>query len=399
MTKPDTGISRHSGLLTLMTMGHLVNDFVAGALWIIAPAIAASMGLGPAEVGLILTVYGIAAGLIYIPAGFLADRISNQGVLLLISFWWVAVGYFLATLVPGFWPITLMLALGVMGDAFWHPVATGVLVKNVPERRAQVLGIHAMGGSVGAEMLGPLCAGFLLGYFSWESTLQLLLIAPVGMGLLFLYYAPKIPRNTSAKITVGQLVDLVREWLTPRGTGIMVMMIAYNMSLYGMLAMSPLTLQEVYGFNPFYTSVLFAVMLVFGTICQPFIGQFSDRVGRKSLIVGVVLTAAACALAAGLFQPFLPFITFLVLSVSLLTAIRPVILAAAVEFSGKSESTTLGVVFSVLDGVGAAGALAAGYFGEFQLHYAFIFAGVLALVSSLVAALISLRPVRSAAAT
>ena len=179
----------------------------------------------------------------------------------------------------------------------------------------------------------------------------------------------------------------------------MVMMIAYNMSLYGMLAMSPLTLQEVYGFNPFYTSVLFAVMLVFGTICQPFIGQFSDRVGRKSLIVGVVLTAAACALAAGLFQPFLPFITFLVLSVSLLTAIRPVILAAAVEFSGKSESTTLGVVFSVLDGVGAAGALAAGYFGEFQLHYAFIFAGVLALVSSLVAALISLRPVRSAAAT
>ena len=338
----DTGLSGHRGLLALLTMGHLVNDFVAGALWIIAPAIAASMGLGPAEVGLILTIYGVAAGLVYVPAGFLADRVSNQGALLLISFWWVVVGYFLATIFPGFWPVTLLLALGVMGDAFWHPVATGVLVKSVPKRRAQVLGIHAMGGSLGAEMLGPLCAGFLLGYFSWQTSLQFLLIPPLLMGVMFLYFARFIPANGSEKITVPQLITLLGEWMTPRGGGIMVIMIAYNMALYGMLAMSPLILQQVYGFSPFYTSILFAVMLVFGTVCQPFIGQFSDRVGRKGLIVTVVLGAAACAFVAGLSEGFPVFISALVASVSLLTAIRPVILAAA-KSTGSSPACHTGL--------------------------------------------------------
>ncbi len=164
----------------------MVNDWVAGTIWLLAPAIAASMGLGPTEVGLILTINGLGAGLAYIPAGIFADRSTHPGYLMLLSFWWVAIGYFSATLVPGFWAITLLLAFAVMGDAFWHPVATGVLVKEMPKRRAQVLGIHAVGGSIGAEVLGPLATGFLLGYFDWQTSLQILVIPAVLMGFLFI---------------------------------------------------------------------------------------------------------------------------------------------------------------------------------------------------------------------
>ena len=42
---------QHRFLLGALFMGHLTNDWVAGTLWLLAPAIAASMGLGPAEVG------------------------------------------------------------------------------------------------------------------------------------------------------------------------------------------------------------------------------------------------------------------------------------------------------------------------------------------------------------
>ena len=62
-------IGHNRFLLGAVFMGHLVNDWVAGAIWIIAPAIAVSLGLGPAEVGIILAVNGLAAGLTYIPAG------------------------------------------------------------------------------------------------------------------------------------------------------------------------------------------------------------------------------------------------------------------------------------------------------------------------------------------
>ena len=148
MTREQREKKEQNFLLATMFMGHLTNDWVGGTIWLIAPAVVASMGLGPAEVGLLLAVNGIGAGLTYIPAGIAADRMPHQGRLLLVTFWWVAIGYFSATLVPGFWPVTLLFAFGVMGDAFWHPVATGILVKRMPTRKAQVLGIHAMGGSI-----------------------------------------------------------------------------------------------------------------------------------------------------------------------------------------------------------------------------------------------------------
>ena len=88
-TEPDR---KHRFLLGALFMGHLTNDWVAGTLWLLAPAIAASMGLGPAEVGLILTINGIGAGLAYIPAGVISDRSSRPGFLLLLSVWGVAVG-------------------------------------------------------------------------------------------------------------------------------------------------------------------------------------------------------------------------------------------------------------------------------------------------------------------
>ncbi len=378
-------IVRNRFLLEVLTLGHLVNDWVGGTIWIIAPAVAVSMGLGPAEIGIILAVNGIAAGLTYIPAGIIADRVSNQGLLMLVTFWWVAAGYFVSTLVPGFWPITLLLAVGVMGDAFWHPVATGVLVKTLPSRRAQALGIHAMGGSIGAEILGPLSMGFLLGYFSWQTSLQLLIIPALLMGFAFVFIAPRIPAACGKRLSITDLRKLVRLWSSSRGLCMVGVMVCYNMALYALLSMTPVILQQRYGFDTFNASIVFAGMLVFGTLCQPFVGKISDIAGRKALLIGTVGLAAVCAGAAGLLSGFLPFIVSLVGAASLLTAIRPVILAAAVEFSGDSESTTMGLVFAILDGVGALGALLSGLAGEIDLSLAFLLSAVLSAASIVLA--------------
>ncbi len=368
-------------LLGTLATGHLVNDWVAGTIWLIAPAIAASMGLGPAEVGLIIAVNGIAAGFTYVPAGIIADHTRNSGLLLLISFWWVAIGYFLSTLVPGFWLITMFLAIGVMGDAFWHPVATGVLVKTMPRRRAQVLGIHAMGGSVGAEILAPISIGVLLTYFDWQSSLQMITIPAFLMGLLFIVMGPRITSVSRQSTQMGKLTQVLQVWLTHRGLMMIGMMVLYNMSLFAILSMTPLTLQQRYEMSVFNSSVLFASMLVIGTMFQPFIGKLSDRVGRSRPIIITLLFATVFAACAAGFEAFFPFMISLICAASLLTAVRPIILAAAVELSQQSESTTLGVVFSVLDGVGALGALVAGLVGEIDLALAFLMAAVFSTFS------------------
>ena len=371
-------------LLGSLSLGHMVNDWVAGTIWLLAPAIAASMGLGPTEVGLILTINGLGAGLAYIPAGIIADRSTRPGYLMLFSFWWVAIGYWSATMVPGFWAITLLLAFGVMGDAFWHPVATGVLVKAMPQRRAQVLGIHAVGGSIGAEILGPLATGFLLGYFDWQTSLQLLLIPAVIMGVLFIPIANRIHSKVGHSLKTIDLKGLARHWMHRSGIALILVMILYNMSLMAILGMTPLYLQTEHGMSPLNAGVIFATMLLIGTVFQPLAGKYSDHNGRKPLILVVLIVSSLFACLAGFSSSFIWLLAGLLPAAALLTAVRPVMLATAVDYSGKSEATTLGIVFTVLDGVGMLGALFGGLIGEFSLSYAFLLAGGLAMLSAVV---------------
>ena len=141
------------------SLGHLANDWAPCTIWLIAPAIALSMDLTPAEVGLLVTIHSLGAAVGYPPAGILTDRVSNHGRLLLATFWWVAVGYLLASLATDFWTIALLLALAGMGDAAWHPIATGVLLQRAPATRARMrsrvakpCGTH---GSASRRSCGP----------------------------------------------------------------------------------------------------------------------------------------------------------------------------------------------------------------------------------------------------
>lgn len=85
--------------------------------------------------------------------------------------------------------------------------------------------------------------------------------------------------------------NLIVRWRSVRGIQLVLLMILYNMSLMAILAMTPLYLQTKHTLEPFATSVIFAAMLLVGTAFQPFIGQFSDHIGRKSIILCVLLTA------------------------------------------------------------------------------------------------------------
>ena len=371
-------------ILGILAFGHLANDWVAGTIWLLAPAIAASMGMGPTEVGLILAINGIGAGLMYIPAGILADRLGRPGYLMLFSFWWVAIGYFTSTIVSGFWGITLLLALGVMGDAFWHPVATGVLMKRFPKRRAQVLGIHAMGGSIGADVLAPLSTGFLLGLFSWQNSLQLLIFPAVIMGIIFIFYAKRLNSHSQKQsIQPLKFLVLIKQWKTVAGIKLILIMIFYNMALYAMLSMIPLKLQRDYNLSPFESGVIFAAILLVGTIFQPVTGKASDQIGRRHVILMALSISTGFAFVAALSSQYYLFLLTLTLAVGILTAVRPAILATAVEYTRNSESTTLGIVFTILDGVGALGAFLAGFAGEYTLNNAFAMGAVLALIATI----------------
>ena len=371
-------------LLLPFTFGHFANDCAPCAIWLIAPAVAIAMDLSPAEVGLLITIQSVGAAAAYLPAGLIADHVSDRGRLLIATFWWVAIGYVAASFAPGFWSFAILLAIAGIGDAAWHPIATGILVREHTSRRAQVLGIHAMGGTF-AEVLAPLAVGFLLAYVDWRVAMQLTVLPTVLMGLVFFRVARMVPSAASRRVTRIDLLEIWQTWINPKGLKVIALLSAYNMALMALLSMTPLFLQTVHGLTPGETGLAFSVMILLGALAQPVIGRVSDLTGRRSIIlVGNAIAAVAAVgvwLSVSLSVSLTLIITLLVVSIGVLVAIRSALLAAAIEYAGSREGTTLGIAFALMDGVGAMGAVLAGVVGNIDFAYAYLLAAGLSITA------------------
>ena len=214
--RTDADIERRF-ILGSFAMGHFSNDWAAGSILLIASAVAVAEGLGSEEVGWMLAIHGIGAALAYIPAGMVSDRAVHRGPLLAATFWWVAIGYFIASFASGFWVLSVLLAIAVLGDAAWHPIATGVLVQRYPERRAHVIGIHAMGGTLGADVFAPIVVGALLTFTTWRVALRASVIPAVIMGVVFIAVSRRLGQCPERPAHDNRFRSLLAPWSTRSG--------------------------------------------------------------------------------------------------------------------------------------------------------------------------------------
>jgi len=378
---PPTKVLGPTALQGVCVLGHLANDWLPGAIWLLAPAIGLAFDLKPSQVGLLLAIHSIGASLAYFPAGILADRVQAQGRLLLATFWWVTLGYLLASTAPGFWSLALLLALGGMGDAAWHPIATGMLVRQMPGQRGQVLGIHAVGGTL-AEVLSPLLVGFLLAVLDWRQVLQVSIVPTAMMGVAFFFLARRIPmRHASTALSRADLSAFITQWRSRTGVLLIAGIATYNMALIALMTMTPFFAQRTLGFSPAQAGIAFAIAMLAGSIGQPLVGRLSDRQGRFGIFLVSSIVAATLAIAVVLFDSPPLVISLLTLAMAVLVAIRSGVLAMAVDHASKHEATALGFIFVVLDGVGALGAVLAGLVGDFHLVASFALAGGFSIIA------------------
>ena len=372
--------ARHVFYMIALPLDHAAVDTPGAALWLIAPAVGLAWGLSPVEVGLLITAHSLGAGFGYLPSGVLADRFSRRGLMLTATIWWVVIGYMAASFAPGYWTLALMLAFAAVGDAAWHPMATGTMVQHMPQRRALALGVHLSGGML-AEIIGPLVVGFLLGYLDWRVVSRLAIIPAMLMGLAMLYFHRYVAPPRDSAITKSDLRDILSVWRTPAGAAMFGLGVSYSMSFVALMAMSPLFFQNYHGYSSAWAGTAFAVMLLGGGVSAPVMGQVSDRWGRKRIVVlSAIVGAGGILLTAFSSSAFLLLIG-VIIGGSALSGMRPVYLATAIEMVGKRESTSLGLVYAVMDGLGALGGLLAGLAGTNDLRFALVFAASMALLS------------------
>ncbi|MCE2469157.1 MAG: MFS transporter [Dehalococcoidia bacterium] len=183
------------------------------------------------------------------------------------------------------------------------------------------------------------------------------------------------------------------------GLTVAVMVVAYQTAFVALQTMTPLFLQREHGYSLALIGVVLAAMLTAGALAGPFIGRMSDVAGRRVVAVAVLALASAAALVAAFAGGGLLMVAGLVVAGSLIVGVRAVMLATAVEVAQGRETTSLGLAFSIMDGVGAGGAVTAGAIGANDLRLAIAFAAAMSIVALVVAAALpSKAPQREAVA-
>jgi DHA1 family tetracycline resistance protein-like MFS transporter len=254
------------------------------------PAFAASYGISPAAIGVLVTSFSLLQLLVSPLWGALSDRIGRRPVLL-IGLAGSTLSYVLFALAGNFW--TLLASRVIAGSMGATVGVAQAYVADItsPERRAQSLGILGAGFALGF-ILGPAIGGVL--YQHGHSAAGFVAAALCGANALAaLLWLPETPQHLSRRATgrvpVGPLAaPLAATFL----------MIAAFAVIHVSL---PLLAQEELKLTTRRIGLLFAFSGVISAIVQGgVVGRIAPRVGEARLaLVGGLLMAIGLALMPG----------------------------------------------------------------------------------------------------
>jgi MFS transporter, NNP family, nitrate/nitrite transporter len=252
-------------------------------------AIAADLGLTPAQKGLMVAVPTLAGALLRVVNGILVDRlrprltgIIGQVVVIagLLGAWTLGVHSFSGILAVG-------IVLGVAGSAFavalplasrWYP----------PQYQGTALGIAGAGNS--GTVLAALFAPSLAIAFGWRNVLGLATLPLLVALAVYLVFARNSPNNPPAKpirAYFAPLADADTWWF----------MFFYAVSFGGFSGLaSSLTIyfNDEYGLPPVMAGYFTAACVFAGSLVRPMGGVLADRVGgirSLTLMYGVAALA------------------------------------------------------------------------------------------------------------
>lgn len=255
--------------------------------------IAESMGLSPAEKGLIVAVPILSGSLLRIPLGLLSDRIGGRRVgiaMLAFLFLPLTLGWLVGDSLPALLGVGLM--LGTAGASFavalplasrWYP----------PERQGLIMGITAAGNS--GTAITNLLAPNLANLMGWHNVLGLAM-APVALVLIAFIMmskdSPRLPTGKSAGSFFSSLKCSDLWWFC----------LFYSVTFGGYVGLSsflPLFLRDQYGVSPVTAGYITALMALVGSGIRPLGGFLADRFGGvpvlSVVLLGVGLTYALSA--------------------------------------------------------------------------------------------------------
>ncbi len=310
-------------------------------------AISKSLGLTPAQKGLMVAVPLLSGAALRLVNGVLVDHIGpkktgliGQVIVLagLLLAWFLGVHNYSQVLILG-------VVLGVAGSSFavalplasrWYP----------PQHQGLALGIAGAGNS--GTALAALFAPSLAKAVGWTNVIGLAAIPLAIAFVVYLTLAKDAP-NPPAKKRWAEYLDVLKTgdawWL----------MFLYAVTFGGFSGLaSSLTIyfNAEYGLDPVIAGFFTAACVFAGSFVRPVGGAVADRIGGARTLIGVYCLATLGLLAAGIHQPS-PVIALIILMISMMALGAGN--GAVFQLAPQRFSKEIGVITGLVGAMGGVG--------------------------------------------
>lgn len=205
----------HSGILVqaFSALGHLYVHLFTAFYAVMVLALERDWGLPYAELIALWTLPSVLVGVGAIPAGWLADRWSANGMM---AVFFIGIGA--SSIVCGFAETRVGLIIGLSGiglfASIYHPVGIPWLVRNAVAR-GKALGFNGIFGSAGVAV-GSFATGLLIDLAGWRVAFMLPGMVAIATGIVFAFLARagRIPDGAIAHCEpAASRGDMVRAFL------------------------------------------------------------------------------------------------------------------------------------------------------------------------------------------
>jgi MFS family permease len=302
----DEEAPRPRAVLAVASAIHFVHDGFSDLVYVLLPIWARDLGLSFAQAGILRGGYVAGLAGFQIPAGLMAERRGERG-LLAAGTAVTGLGFLAAGTVGGFATLLSCLVLAGLGSAVQHPLSSSLVSRAYetgPRRLA--LGTYNFSGDLG-KVAVPATAALLIPWIGWRGAAQGYALVGLGAALgialiLGRLHAGRRPDGT-AETAAGTAGPESAGWGIKHGHGFLALSAIHvidNGTRSGFLTFLPFLLIPKGSTVP---GVGMALMLVFlgGAFGKLACGALAERIGViRTVLITEVATGAGILSLLGL---------------------------------------------------------------------------------------------------
>jgi len=371
---------RDQGTAFLVGLGHGTTHWVAAFFYLLLPFVTRDLGLSYTQAGLLVACFHVSSFSANFASGLVVDVTGHRVLFQIVSL--LMGGGALLAFGASRELVVLALLVVLIGTSnnLWHPPAIAFLSETYPANRGYALSIHALGANLG-DTLAPLAAGMLLATLTWQGAARagaLPVLLAAALIALMLLPRDRVTDHGNGKhrgMGLREYVAGVKRIVHDRMVlGLCFMAGFRSMAQNGLYVFLPLYLVNELGTGALWMGIAMMAMQLGGVVAAPVAGVWSDRVGRRPVVLAGLTVTTLVVAGITLLQNELVVVAGVSLLGFALFSVRPVVHSWLMDMtppnlSGSATSLLFGTQSLLSAAVPPVGGLLADAYGLASVFY------------------------------